>query len=456
MKKVLAILALLAATPAAAQTDSFLALNGTFKSPFGLANTWTGAQIFNGPVTLNGAVTQALGQFHFFIGNGSGVSTDTALAGDCTYGASGIICTKTNNVAFATLATKASPVCADLTNSAPSCSTDTTNAANISSGTLPAGRMPALTGDVTSTVGTVATTIAANAVTNAKLAQAGADTLKGNPTGSTANETDTQTPVLGTNGGTGGSITLNGSTSGSVIIQTAAAAGTGTKFQLPANNGAVNNVLSTDGTGILSWAAGGGGTGGLVSIVAYSSTQTITIPATATKSFNRMWGGSGGSGGANASGNYAASGGSGAAGYLEKYLTGLTPGNTLAYTQGALGAAGTSSTSGGNGTASTLASGTQSITTLTANGSNGTAVAANSTQTAGTAGGTATNGDVNITGDSGQAGIVADSGGSSTATGQGGKAGSSLFAPGANGAANIAATAGIAGRSGGLVIFWFQ
>ena len=398
MKKVLAILALLAATPAAAQTDSFLALNGTFKSPFGLANTWTGAQIFNGPVTLNGAVTQALGQFHFFIGNGSGVSTDTALAGDCTYGASGIICTKTNNVAFATLATKASPVCADLTNSAPSCSTDTTNAANISSGTLPAGRMPALTGDVTSTVGTVATTIAANAVTNAKLAQAGADTLKGNPTGSTANETDTQTPVLGTNGGTGG----------------------------------------------------------LVSIVAYSSTQTITIPATATKSFNRMWGGSGGSGGANASGNYAASGGSGAAGYLEKYLTGLTPGNTLAYTQGALGAAGTSSTSGGNGTASTLASGTQSITTLTANGSNGTAVAANNTQTAGTAGGTATNGDVNITGDSGQAGIVADIGGASGATGQGGKAGSSLFAPGANGAANNVATAGIAGRSGGLVIFWFQ
>jgi hypothetical protein len=37
---------------------------------------------------------------------------------------------------------------------------DTTNAANISSGALPAGRLPALTGDVTTSIGTVATTLA--------------------------------------------------------------------------------------------------------------------------------------------------------------------------------------------------------------------------------------------------------------------------------------------------------
>jgi hypothetical protein len=47
---------------------------------------------------------------------------------------------------------------------------DTTNAANISSGTLPAGRMPALTGDITTSAGAVATVIGAGKVTNAMLA----------------------------------------------------------------------------------------------------------------------------------------------------------------------------------------------------------------------------------------------------------------------------------------------
>jgi hypothetical protein len=64
------------------------------------------------------------------------------------------------------------------------------SAADLSTGTLLAARMPALTGDVTSTVNTVSTTIAANAVTNAKAAQMAANTFKGNNTGSTANSID--------------------------------------------------------------------------------------------------------------------------------------------------------------------------------------------------------------------------------------------------------------------------
>ena len=47
MRWLASLLLALFATAAQAQTDSFLALNGTFKNPFSLANTWTGQQTFN-------------------------------------------------------------------------------------------------------------------------------------------------------------------------------------------------------------------------------------------------------------------------------------------------------------------------------------------------------------------------------------------------------------------------
>jgi hypothetical protein len=53
--------------------------------------------------------------------------------------------------------TKSRPACATLSDASASCATDATNAANIGSGTLPAGRMPALTGAVTTSAGAVAT-----------------------------------------------------------------------------------------------------------------------------------------------------------------------------------------------------------------------------------------------------------------------------------------------------------
>lgn len=66
----------------------------------------------------------------------------------------------------------------------------------MASGTLQAAQVPAFTGDVTTSAGALATTIAANAVTNAKAAQMAATTIKGNGTGSTANATDLTAPAV--------------------------------------------------------------------------------------------------------------------------------------------------------------------------------------------------------------------------------------------------------------------
>lgn len=66
------------------------------------------------------------------------------------------------------------------------------------SGSVAASQMPALAGDVTTVAGAVATTIAANAVTNAKAAQMAANTIKGNNTAGAANAADLTGPQAAT------------------------------------------------------------------------------------------------------------------------------------------------------------------------------------------------------------------------------------------------------------------
>lgn len=60
------------------------------------------------------------------------------------------------------------------------------SASDLSAGTVPAARMPAHTGDVTSSAGSVALTVGAGAVTLAKMANLAANSIIGNNTGSAA------------------------------------------------------------------------------------------------------------------------------------------------------------------------------------------------------------------------------------------------------------------------------
>ena len=168
-------------------------------------------------------------------------------------------------------------------------------------------------------------------------------------------------------------------------------------------------------------------TGRLIGYNKYSSSQTITIPTGATSCFVRMTGGGGGSD--------SNSGGAGA-GSLEKYLTGITAGSTLAFTAGAAGS------SGGSGGNSVLASGTQSISTLTCNG--GTVFGGPNTGN----GSTATGGDNNVTGGSA---VVS----STTAlnTYIGGMNGLSMGQGASRNGSNVVMTAATAGYA---EIWWFS
>lgn len=180
----------------------------------------------------------------------------------------------------------------------------------------------------------------------------------------------------------------------------------------------------------------GGAKNGLVALNAYLSSQTVTIPAGATRAIVLMCGGTGGG---------AALGTAGAgAGAALKYLPSLTPGNTLAWTQGAAGA--TTPGAGGN---SSLASGTQTISTITANGGGAGFADVSGINQAVSAGGTATGGDVNITGQSGAAFAGQTSGDQAATIG-----GLSGFGLGKGGDANVSGnTAGVAGFA---LVWWFS
>jgi len=132
--------------------------DGIAPSTLGIALLGSSSKTAHGVILGNGtsdlAVTAAMTDGQLLVGQSGADPLPKTASGDATVAASGAISvTKTGGVSFAASAT-----------------TDTTVASNISSGTLGAGRMPALTGDVTTSAGAVATTIANSAVTFAKVA----------------------------------------------------------------------------------------------------------------------------------------------------------------------------------------------------------------------------------------------------------------------------------------------
>lgn len=194
----------------------------------------------------------------------------------------------------------------------------------------------------------------------------------------------------------------------------------------------------------------------------FTASGTFTIPAGVTAVKVTVVGGGGAGGGASVS-NTGAGGGSG--GLAIKWLTGLTPGNTLAVTIGA-GGTGVSNANGNNGSASTVASGTQTISTITANGGTGGQASTNP----GPGGGAAisTSGDINGGGNPGlfitTASGFGGGGGGTFLGGAGSFVGSTLVGLAAlantgsgGGGAGIGATnAGGAGAAGVVIFEWVQ
>lgn len=237
----------------------------------------------------------------------------------------------------------------------------------------------------------------------------------------------------------------NGGTGAATLAANNVLLGNGTSAVQEVAPGTSGNVLTSTGTTWQSTAL----SLGLNAQVYTSGTGNFTIPAGVTKLKVTVVGGGGGSAGS-ISGNTGGAGGGGGAAI--KWLTGVTPGNTLSYSVGTGGTAGTSAPgNGGAGSASTVATGTtgtpETITTITGGGGG-----AGLTGGGGGAGGLGTNGTLNIPGGSlGGYGVGGDS--LYAPTSPYGSLGSALYGGGASSAPS-AVGPGAAGAAGVVIFEW--
>lgn len=158
----------------------------------------------------------------------------------------------------------------------------------------------------------------------------------------------------------------------------------------------------------------------------FTTSGTFTIPSGVTAVKATVVGGGGGGAGGYGGPLYVAGGGGGSGAAALKWLTGLTPGYTIAVVVGTAGggSAGNSG-NGGSGTASSISSGTQSISTVTAAGGLGGIVDFNGGTVA-----SASGGDINLYGSVGNFGIYASGKNQSF----GGAGAPSIMGPGGPGA----------------------
>lgn len=181
---------------------------------------------------------------------------------------------------------------------------------------------------------------------------------------------------------------------------------------------------------------------GVLSKQIFTAGGTFTIPTGVTAVKVTVTGAGGAGGGATTTSNASGTGGF-AGGTAIKWLSGLTPGNTLTVTVGT-GGTGVANAGGNSGGNSTVASGTQTITTITGGGGGGGVATGN---VVGYSGGGSTNGDINISGGSPSMALCSFSNAGSVG-------GNSMFGcsdghPGFTGAGRTATTPGCGGGGAG-------
>lgn len=258
-----------------ASTASALAANpsdcasDTYATTIAASGNLTCASITNASTTASASA----GNSTIVMRDGSG----NFAAGTITAALTGNASTATAlaaNPADCSAGTKATAIAAngDLTCSAASLTADV-------SGTLPVANGG--TGATTLTDGGVLIGNGTGVVT--QLAVAAAGTVLGGVASS--DPAFTATPTLGVAGTTKGTLAFAGNTSGTVTLQPAAAAGTYT-LTLPTDDGTSNQFLQTNGSGVLTWASGGGG---MSSTEWAAYTPTLSAAFGTTSNVNFLW-----------------------------------------------------------------------------------------------------------------------------------------------------------------------